>query len=125
MPGFEITSELATPAQEVWRHAASPAGVNLELADERIRVNAIAPDIVDTPHMREFEGSATGGTREARERGVPLRRPGSVEDCAGACIFLASDMASYITGVTLSVDGGTFASSGWTRNPDGSWGLFH
>lgn len=97
----------------------------LELADHGIRVNAIAPDIVDTPHLREFEGSATGGTREARERGIPLRRPGTVEDCANACIFLASDMASYITGVTLSVDGGTYASSGWTRNPDGSWGLFH
>jgi NAD(P)-dependent dehydrogenase (short-subunit alcohol dehydrogenase family) len=97
----------------------------LELADERIRVNAISPDIVDTPHLRAFEGSATGGSSDARERGVPLRRPGSVEDCANACIFLASDMASYVTGVTLSVDGGTFASSGWTRNPDGSWGLFH
>jgi NAD(P)-dependent dehydrogenase (short-subunit alcohol dehydrogenase family) len=97
----------------------------LELADHGIRVNAIAPDIVDTPHLREFEGSATGGSSEARERGVPLRRPGTVEDCANACIFLASKMASYVTGVTLSVDGGTFASSGWTRNPDGSWGLFH
>jgi NAD(P)-dependent dehydrogenase (short-subunit alcohol dehydrogenase family) len=97
----------------------------LELADQGIRVNGIAPDIVDTPHLQAFEGSATGGTREARERGIPLRRPGTVEDCANACIFLASDMASYVTGVTLSVDGGTFASSGWTRNPDGSWGLFH
>ena len=97
----------------------------LELADHGIRVNAIAPDIVDTPHLQAFEGSATGGSREARERGIPLRRAGTVEDCANACIFLASEMASYVTGVTLSVDGGTFASSGWTRNPDGSWGLFH
>ncbi len=97
----------------------------LELADERIRVNAIAPDVVETPHLLAFEGSATGGSKDARERGIPLRRAGSVEDCANACIFLASDMASYITGVTLSVDGGTFASSGWTRNPDGTWGLFH
>jgi NAD(P)-dependent dehydrogenase (short-subunit alcohol dehydrogenase family) len=97
----------------------------LELADHNIRVNAIAPDVVETPHLREYMGSPTGGTAESRARGIPLRRTGTVDDCAGACIFLASDMASYITGVTLSVDGGTYASSGWTRNPDGSWGLFH
>jgi len=97
----------------------------LELADDNIRVNAIAPDIVETPHLAEYEGSSTGGSADARARGVPLRRAGKVEDCANACIFLASDMASYITGVTLSVDGGTYASSGWTRNPDGSWGPFH
>jgi NAD(P)-dependent dehydrogenase (short-subunit alcohol dehydrogenase family) len=97
----------------------------LELADHDIRVNAIAPDVVETPHLRDYEGSATGGSRDARARGIPLRRAGTVEDVAGAAVFLASGMASYITGVTLSVDGGTYASSGWTRNPDGSWGLFH
>jgi NAD(P)-dependent dehydrogenase (short-subunit alcohol dehydrogenase family) len=97
----------------------------LELADKGIRINAIAPDVVETPHLLEYEGSSSGGTSEARDRGIPLQRAGSTEDCAGACIFLASKMASYITGVTLSVDGGTYASSGWTRNPDGTWGLFH
>ena len=97
----------------------------LELGDRGIRVNGVAPDVVETPHLVEYEGSATGGTAEARDRGIPLGRVGTVGDVAGACVYLASDMASYVTGVTLSVDGGTFASSGWTRNPDGSWGLFH
>ena len=97
----------------------------LELADHGIRVNGIAPDVVRSPHLEEYEGSATGGSLEARNRGIPLRRQGEPEDIGGACVYLASEMASYVTGITLSVDGGTFASSGWTRNEDDSWGLFH
>jgi NAD(P)-dependent dehydrogenase (short-subunit alcohol dehydrogenase family) len=97
----------------------------LELADQGIRVNGIAPDVVRSPHLDEYEGSATGGSLEARNRGIPMRRQGEPEDVAGAAVYLASDMAAYVTGVTLSVDGGTYASSGWTRNEDGSWGLFH
>ena len=50
-----------------------------------------------------------------------MRRQGTVDEVAGACVFLASEMASYITGVTLSVDGGTFASSGWVRSETGAW----
>ncbi len=97
----------------------------LELADQGIRVNGIAPDVVHSPHLELFQGTATGGSLEARKRGIPLGREGDAEDVAGACVYLASDMAAYVTGVTLSVDGGTFASSGWTRNEDNSWGLFH
>jgi NAD(P)-dependent dehydrogenase (short-subunit alcohol dehydrogenase family) len=97
----------------------------LELADQGIRVNGIAPDVVRSPHLDEYEGSASGGSLEARNRGIPLGRQGEAEDVAGAAVYLASDMAAYVTGVTLSVDGGTYASSGWTRNEDGSWGLFH
>ncbi len=97
----------------------------LELAEHGIRVNAIAPDVVMTPHLEEFANSGAGGTSEARDRGIPLQRTGNLDDCAGAAVFLASSMASYITGITLSVDGGTYASSGWTRNKDGVWGLFH
>lgn len=97
----------------------------LELADQGIRVNAIAPDVINSPHLDDYEGSATGGTAAARQRGIPLGRAGEPEDVAGACVYLASEMAAYVTGITLSVDGGTYASSGWTRNEDGSWGLFH
>lgn len=43
----------------------------------------------------------------------------------GACVYLASDLAAWVTGITLSVDGGTWASSGWTRDPTGAWSLFH
>ena len=48
---------------------------------------------------------------------IPMGRAGHVDEIAGAAVFLASDMASYITGQTIHVDGGTQASSGWYRNP--------
>ena len=60
-----------------------------------------------------------------RERYIPLKRAGTLDDCAGAAVFLASSMGSYITGVTLNVDGGTWASSGWTRNEADGWRLFN
>ena len=98
----------------------------LELAEHRIRVNAIAPDLVPTPAMMAMSPTlSTSEGAEAVERYIPLGRPGSFDDCAGAAVFLASSMASYITGTTLNVDGGTWASSGWTRNGEGGWRLFN
>ena len=53
---------------------------------------------------------------------VPLGRAAVPEDIAGAAVFLASDLAGYVTGVTLHVDGGTHAAAGWYRDPgSGEW----
>ena len=49
---------------------------------------------------------------------VPISRPGHVDEIASAAVFLASEMASYITGQTIHVDGGTEASSGWYHHPE-------
>ncbi len=94
----------------------------LESAEHRIRVNAIAPDIVDTPALAEFMAGAPE-QRQQQEALVPLGRLGDVRDCAQACVFLASEGASYLTGITLSVDGGTSAAGGWRRNEQGNWVL--
>ena len=79
----------------------------VELAKDGIRVNAIAPGVIETP--------MTSHTREAPERlekfmlRTPMARVGQAEELVGPVVFLASDMASYVTGVTLAVDGGFLA----------------
>lgn len=104
----------------------------LELSGHRIRVNAIAPDHTVTPGNH---GNRSGPVdpalwkmpapeaRDAMDRLIPLGREGVDSECGDAALFLASDMASYVTGVVLPVDGGTWASSGWVRGRDGRWTL--
>jgi NAD(P)-dependent dehydrogenase (short-subunit alcohol dehydrogenase family) len=92
----------------------------LEFSRFGIRVNSIAPDGIDTPHTAELH---TPAAEAALARVVPLGRMGSVEDVAGAAVYLASDLAAWITGINIHVDGGTWASSGWIKQGD-SWTLF-
>ncbi len=79
-----------------------------ELAPDRIRVNAICPGFAQTPMSATFlEG--TEGIFEQSLAAVPLGRPVMPEDIAWAGLFLASDEADHITGISLPVDGGTLA----------------
>jgi 3-oxoacyl-[acyl-carrier protein] reductase len=80
-----------------------------ELGPLRIRVNAVAPGLVRTELARALWDAERG---PAEERLVPLGRLGSPPDIAAAVCFLASDDASWITGVTLRVDGGRFHVGG-------------
>jgi NAD(P)-dependent dehydrogenase (short-subunit alcohol dehydrogenase family) len=105
----------------------------LELSEHGIRVNAIAPDLVDTPGVRGIPRGPVPDPLPPRPPAIetagstyiPLGRPGAPDDCAGAAVFLCSDLGRYVTGVTLPVDGGTWASSGWVRGPEaGTWQLF-
>ena len=72
-----------------------------ELGPKGIRVNAVAPGITETDMMKAVPKEVI----EPMIRQIPLRRLGQPEDIANAFVFLASDEASYITGVILSVDG--------------------
>ena len=72
-----------------------------ELGPKGIRVNAVAPGITETDMMKAVPREVI----EPMIRQIPLRRLGQPEDIANAFVFLASDEASYITGVVLSVDG--------------------
>ena len=90
-------------------YAASKAGiigftksVALELGSRSIRCNAIAPGFIETEMTQKLDEKTVQGWRDA----IPLRRGGSPEDVANACLFLASDLSSYITGQVLNVDGG-------------------
>lgn len=90
-------------------YAASKAGiigftksVALEIGSRGIRCNAIAPGFVETEMTDKLDEKTIQLWRDA----IPLKRGGRPEDVADACIFLASDMSSYITGQVLQVDGG-------------------
>jgi len=90
-------------------YAASKAGilgftksVALELGSRNIRCNAIAPGFIETEMTDALPEETVKSWRDA----IPLKRGGTPEDIANACVFLASDMSAYITGQTLSVDGG-------------------
>ncbi len=72
-----------------------------ELGPKGIRVNAVAPGITETDMMKAVPKAVI----EPMIKQIPLRRLGQPEDIANAFVFLASDEASYITGVVLSVDG--------------------
>lgn len=87
------------------RSMTTTAGV--QLAANGIRVNAVAPGML--PAMRTSRGSADPSWRAAQIAGVPLKREGRVQEVADTVLFLASDEASYITGVEILVDGGLTA----------------
>ena len=132
-----IEGSRAAPNYAVY--AACKAGINnftrtmaLELSEHGIRINAIAPDYTITPGIR---GNPTGPVdpsrwqepspemEDALNRRIPLGRGGVDTECGNAALFLVSPMSSYITGIILPVDGGTWASSGWSRTPQGRWSL--
>lgn len=90
-------------------YAASKAGiigfsksVALELGSRNIRSNVVAPGFIETEMTAKLDEKVVEGWRNE----IPLKRGGTPEDIANACVFLASDMSAYITGQTLSVDGG-------------------
>lgn len=92
----------------------------LELGPEGIRVNAIAPETTDTPQV-PVHAMVAEEHRHHIPRWIPLGRFGTPEDMAGTALFLASDLAGWITGSTINVDGGALAAAGWYRDPKGMW----
>ena len=90
-------------------YAASKAGiigftksVALELGSRGIRCNAIAPGFIATEMTESLDPKVLEGWLES----IPLTRAGTVEDIANACLYLGSDLSSYVTGQVLSVNGG-------------------
>jgi len=84
----------------------------VELAPRGIRVNAIAPGCIHTPIQAKFglPAEVAEASQRAFTERIPLRRFGVAEEVARAALFLASDDASFITGIELPVDGGLSAS---------------
>lgn len=100
-PTFAVYSAMKAAVANLTRSLA------LELGERLIRVNCVAPDVIPTP-----------GTGPLTVR-TPLPRQGTVDDVAAAVLFLASDLATFVTGSTVHVDGGNWAAGGWRRGPQG------
>ena len=132
-----IEGERAAPNFAVY--AACKAGMvsftksmAVELSGHGIRVNCLAPDHTVTPGN---QGNRTGPVDpatwvshspeavDAMNRLIPLGREGIDTECGDAAVFLCSGLASYVTGITLPVDGGTWAAGGWVRGRNGKWTL--
>ena len=90
-------------------YAASKAGiigfsksVALELGSRNIRCNVVAPGFIETEMTAKLDEKVVEGWRS----GIPLKRGGTPEDIANACVYLGSDLSAYVTGQVLNVDGG-------------------
>lgn len=90
-------------------YAASKAGIigfsksmAQELGSRNIRTNVVAPGFIETEMTEKLDEKTVQGWREA----IPLKRGGKPEDIANACVYLGSDLSSYVTGQIIHVDGG-------------------
>ncbi len=106
------SSSTQTGSPKMAHYVASKGGVigftkalAREYADKGITFNNVPPGFVDTPLLRATLSEAAV---EAQIQSAPMKRAGKPEDIAAACAFLASDDAGYITGHTLSVNGGRY-----------------
>jgi len=111
------SSSAQTGATRMAHYASSKGGViaftkslAVEFAAQGITVNNVPPGFVDTPMLRASEALVSAGSIEKTAAASPMKRPGRPEDIAAACAFLASEDAGYITGHTLSVNGGRYSS---------------
>jgi NAD(P)-dependent dehydrogenase (short-subunit alcohol dehydrogenase family) len=119
-PGFAVYAGYKAALTNFGRTLA------IELGGEGIRVNSVAVESIPTPNVVKVRpqgawrdpARAEELERRAFEMYVPLRRPGSADEVANCVLFLASDLASFVTGTTVHADGGAWASSGWTRWPE-------
>jgi len=104
---FGLKAMANTPEYIASKHGIVGAtkAVSLDYAQQNIRVNAVCPGPIKTPGFDRV----TGGDDHMYDEGVPMHRIGRLEEVTSAVIWLLSEQASYVTGTTLSIDGGMSA----------------
>jgi 3-oxoacyl-[acyl-carrier protein] reductase len=109
-PGFAVYGAMKAALAHLTRTLA------LELAPRGIRVNAIAPDAITTAGDDDARAAMLAAGAAYDPAVVPpLGALGATEDAAAVIVFLASEMAGFVTGNTVHVDGGNWAAGGWRR----------
>lgn len=108
-----VLGKIAAPGASVYtasKHAVEglTKAAALEAAAHGVRVNAVAPGPVETGMLNRFTGNEQN--KAGLLAGIPLRRAGRPDEIAQAIVFLASDKASFLTGDSISVDGGRIAA---------------
>lgn len=102
-PGYAVYAAAKAAVESLTKSLA------LELGDRMIRVNCVAPDVIPTPGIGDLPGAPR----------TPLPVRATPDDVAAAVVFLASDLARFVTGTTIHVDGGNLAAGGWRRDEGG------
>ncbi len=107
-------------------YSATKAGIlgltrslSQDLAAHGVRVNAVCPGLIRTPLTEGY--FADESFVERLKYTIPMGRPGTAEDVAQALLYLASDMSAYVTGTTLTVDGGFMAAASFDPMNSGTW----
>jgi NAD(P)-dependent dehydrogenase (short-subunit alcohol dehydrogenase family) len=109
------SSSAQSGSRRMAHYVASKGGVialtkalGLELAPHGITVNTIPPGFIDTPMARRAEARGDLPSIDAVAAQTPVRRAGTPDDIAAACVFLCSEDAGYITGQQINVNGGWY-----------------
>jgi NAD(P)-dependent dehydrogenase (short-subunit alcohol dehydrogenase family) len=92
----------------------------LDLGNDGVRVNAIAPDLTETIQV-PYSRWVPPEQHDLIPTWVPVGRFGTPDDIAGVAVFLASELSAFVTGSTVNADGGSLAAGGWYRTKRGGW----
>ena len=109
-------------AYTTFKHAVTgfTRALSLDLANDKIRVNLIAPETTDTEQV-PLAHVINPAFRADADRSLPLGRFGRPEDHAGAAVYLATELSSWVTGTEMYVDGGSHTQNIFKRTPDGAY----
>jgi len=110
-PGFAVYSSMKAAQEQLARTLA------LELADRGIRVNCVAPDGIPTEGDAGLAAEVAASSSFRPPPVPPWGRVAAPEACASVIVFLLGDLAGFVTGASIAVDGGLQAAGGWHLHP--------